>query len=303
MKISFHTSIPFFIFLVLCGHFTGYAQSKAAVQQKMAALLRDSHTPALVCAHRGDWRNAPENSMQALQNCIAMGVDIMELDLKKTKDGHLIIMHDNTIERTVKAKGKPEDYTLAEIRKFRLRNGTGHATSHHIPTFEEMMIAAKDKIIIDIDKGYVYFDEVIAILQKTGTLHQVIFNITKNLPFDSVKAAHPVIPEGLVLMPVVDVDYAQAAAVVNSYKGYPQTVIQLDFESDQSPLLREIPALKKAHVGIWFNSIWPESCGGHCDDVAVEEGKTDECWGWLQQKGASVIQTDRPAAMVKYLHK
>ena len=59
----------------------------------------------LVVSHRADWRNAPENSLQAIQNCIDMGVDMVEIDLKRTKDGHLILMHDKTIDRTTTGKG------------------------------------------------------------------------------------------------------------------------------------------------------------------------------------------------------
>lgn len=59
----------------------------------------------LVVSHRADWRNAPENSLQAIQNCIQMGVDMIEIDLKKTKDGHLILMHDKTLNRTTTGKG------------------------------------------------------------------------------------------------------------------------------------------------------------------------------------------------------
>ena len=102
--------------------------------------LRDEDSEkVLVVAHRGDWRNAPENSLQAFENCIEMGVDMIEIDLKKTKDGHLIIMHDNTIDRTTDGKGKPSDYTLEEIRRFRLKNGLGRVTFHPIPTLEEVL--------------------------------------------------------------------------------------------------------------------------------------------------------------------
>lgn len=66
----------------------------------------------MVVAHRGDWRNAPENSVPAFTNAAAMGVDVVELDLNKTKDGVVIIMHDQTIDRTTNGKGKPADYTL-----------------------------------------------------------------------------------------------------------------------------------------------------------------------------------------------
>lgn len=44
----------------------------------------------LVSAHRGDWQHAPENSINAIENCIAMGVNIVEIDVRKTKDGELL---------------------------------------------------------------------------------------------------------------------------------------------------------------------------------------------------------------------
>src|SRR3712207_3114810 len=74
----------------------------------------------LVAAHRANWDAAPENSLPAIQSCIDNGVDIVEIDNKMTKDGHLIIMHDQTIDRTTNGKGKVADYSLAEIKKFRL---------------------------------------------------------------------------------------------------------------------------------------------------------------------------------------
>ncbi|WP_129717436.1 glycerophosphodiester phosphodiesterase family protein [Pedobacter sp. SYP-B3415] len=293
------------IALLLPGAFymSACAQSATAVKAKMASIFNPAHSQPLVCAHRGDWRNAPENSIQALKNCISMGVDIMEIDLKKTKDGHLIVMHDKTIDRTVKGKGKPEDLNLADIKKMWLRNGTGHATNHRVPTFEELMREAKDKIIIDIDKGYTYFDDVVAVLRKTGTMDQVILNITKDLPFDSVKAAHPDMPAGLVLMPVIDLANADAAAIANSYKPYKKIVFQFDFNNDKLPLLRQVGSLRKQGFGIWFNSIWPETSGGHHDDRAVEENQPDESWGWMKKMNTSIIQTDRPEALLNYFKR
>lgn len=96
-----------------------------AQNRKLRANLLDKNNHSvMVVSHRGDWRNAPENSLQAIQNCIDMGVDMVEVDLKKTKDGHLIVMHDQTIDRTTTGKGKPENYTLEELRRFRLKKNT-----------------------------------------------------------------------------------------------------------------------------------------------------------------------------------
>ncbi len=66
-------------------------------------LLAEIHNPAsdyvMVISHRGDWRNYPENSIPAIESVIRMGVDIVEIDVKRTKDGVLVLSHDQTINR------------------------------------------------------------------------------------------------------------------------------------------------------------------------------------------------------------
>jgi glycerophosphoryl diester phosphodiesterase len=228
-----------------------------------------------------------------------MGVDIAEFDMGKTKDGRLIIMHDKTIDRSTNGKGKPEDYTLAEIRKFRLKSGTGHPTVHPIPTFNEMLAASKGKIIIDIDKGYEYYDEIIQKLDSAKMFDQSIFNIY-SLPLDSVKAHHQNIPEELTLQVIVNPKDSNAENIISSYKSHRKTIIQIIFSNDADAILGKVPALKKSY-SIWFNALWPEQNGGHDDDTAVEENKPDETWGWLISHGANIIQTDRPRDLLNYL--
>ena len=169
----------------------------------------------LVVSHRADWRNAPENSLQAIQNCIDMGVDMVEIDLKCTKDGHLILMHDKTIDRTTTGKGKPEDYTLEELRQFRMRSGAGHKTRHLIPTFEEVMKLCKGKIMVNVDKGYDYFKEAYAILEKTGTVHQCIMKA--GLPYDQVKAENGEVLDKMIFMPVINLHKEGAEAIIDGY--------------------------------------------------------------------------------------
>ncbi|MEZ2334297.1 glycerophosphodiester phosphodiesterase family protein [Mucilaginibacter sp. RCC_168] len=287
---------------------TGFCQSKnnntinniqQHYQWTVEQLNNKNSKSVLVTAHRCDWRNSPENSVQALKNCIAMGVDIAEFDMGKTKDGRLIIMHDKTIDRSTNGKGKPEDYTLAEIRKFRLKSGTGHPTVHPIPTFNEMLAASKGKIIIDIDKGYEYYDEIIQKLDSAKMFDQSIFNIY-SLPLDSVKAHHQNIPEELTLQVIVNPKDSNAENIISSYKSHRKTIIQIIFSNDADAILGKVPALKKSY-SIWFNALWPEQNGGHDDDTAVEENKPDETWGWLISHGANIIQTDRPRDLLNYL--
>ena len=135
-----------YILSVLC-----MLSSISFAQSNLKEILKNFNKPAkenvMVVSHRGDWRNAPENSIQAFQNCIDMGVDMVELDLKKTKDGVLVLMHDKKIDRTMNGKGFPENYTLDSLKSLRLKNGVGCKTRHQIPTFREVMELCKGKIL------------------------------------------------------------------------------------------------------------------------------------------------------------
>jgi hypothetical protein len=68
--------------------------------------LEDSKSSrVLVVAHRTCWRNAPENTLQAIEHCIKVGVDMVEIDVRKTKDGELVVIHDETLDRTTNGAG------------------------------------------------------------------------------------------------------------------------------------------------------------------------------------------------------
>lgn len=158
----------------------------------------------LVAAHRADWHAAPENSLAAIQSCIDNGVDIVEVDNKLTKDGFLVIMHDQTVDRTTNGKGKVSDYTLAEIKKLRLKDKDGNLTSECIPTFEEVMNLCRGKVMVNIDQSYYYWDKVMEILKKTNTTAQGMMK--SGLPYDKVVADHGNIFGQIAYIPVVSLD-------------------------------------------------------------------------------------------------
>lgn len=254
----------------------------------------------LVVSHRADWRNAPENSLQAIQNCIKMGVDMVEIDLKKTKDGQLILMHDKTIDRTTTGKGKPGDYTLEELNKFYLRNGAGHKTRHKIPTFEEVMLLCKGKIMVNVDKGYDYFKDAYKILEKTGTVSQCIMK--SDHTYEKVKEENGEVLNKMVFMPVVNLHKEGAEQIIDSYiKNLHPQAFELVFNNDSPEILRLIKKVKDSGSRIFINTLWPELCGGHDDDRAVELKEPEESWGWVIKQGAKLIQTDRPALLLDYL--
>ena len=71
----------------------------------------------LVIAHRGGPSLGPENTLYTFRNAVKLGVDVLEMDVRSTKDGQLIILHDDTVDRTTNATGPVLNYTLIEIKK------------------------------------------------------------------------------------------------------------------------------------------------------------------------------------------
>lgn len=253
-----------------------------------------------VISHRGDWRNTPENSIRAIQNCIDLGVNMVEIDIKKTKDNELILLHDKTLDRTTTGKGLPQDYTLAEIKQMRLRNGAGVATSHQIPTLEEAMIVAKGKIWVNIDKGYDYFDLVEKVLEKTGTTQQVL--IKAGLPYRKVVAENKAVLDKLFFMPIIDMANPDAMTMVEEYiKNMQPKVFEVCFTQIDQALQNVLDRIQKSGSKVWINTLWPSLCAGLNDDRAVEENQQDSIWGKVIEMGASFIQTDRPKELVNYL--
>ncbi|MBQ8758543.1 MAG: glycerophosphodiester phosphodiesterase, partial [Clostridia bacterium] len=77
---------------------------------------REDHIPVL--GHRGICAKYPENTMVSFEAAIALGVDLIEFDVNMTKDGELVVIHDNNIARTCDHEGLTRDYTLAELKSF-----------------------------------------------------------------------------------------------------------------------------------------------------------------------------------------
>lgn len=256
-----------------------------------------------VTAHRGDWRNAPENSLRAFQYAAQMGVDIVELDLKKTKDGVVVIMHDGTIDRTTNGKGKPADYTFEEIRKFGLRNGIGRVTKNQIPTLKEVMLALKGTgVKVNLDKSYDYYHEALAILKETGTVQQAIFK--SEVPYADLKARYPNLIDSIIYMPVVNLDKPEAKQIIVDYlKNMKPYAFELNFTKDTSAVLRDNKFITQTGAKVWINSLWASLNAGHDDDTAVEDDNKKDSWDWIIAHGATIIQTDRPQLMLEYLRK
>jgi glycerophosphoryl diester phosphodiesterase len=231
-----------------------------------------------------------------------MGVDIVELDLAQSKDGIIIIMHDKTIDRTTNGKGKPSDYTLEELKQFRLKNGLERVTNNTIPTLKEVMAALKGRVMVNLDKSIDFYKEAFAILKETGTLSQAIFK--SGLSYAELRLKYPTVIDSIIYMPVVDLDKPFAKANIKEYMQHLKLyAFELNFQNDTSSLLTDNAFICLKQSGIWMNSLWASLNAGHDDDKAVEDRNTKDSWDWLIAHGATIIQTDRPQELISYLEK
>lgn len=147
-----------------------------------------------VAAHRG-WRTEyPENTMEAIKAAVELGVDQIETDIRVTKDGELVLMHDATVDRTTNGTGKVIDYTLAELRELDAGIHKGEKFKGcKIPTFIEFMDYVKQfpKLTLDLelkeypegDHAEIAFrvcDKILEIVDEYGFTDRVVINSFSN---------------------------------------------------------------------------------------------------------------------------
>ena len=105
-----------------------------------------------VAAHRGWCAKYPENTMEAFRAALEIGVDQIETDVRVSKDGELILLHDPTVDRTTNGTGSAYDMDYAEIRALRASAGMGEKFAHcYVPTLRELMELVKDHPTITLD--------------------------------------------------------------------------------------------------------------------------------------------------------
>ncbi|MBX2874032.1 MAG: glycerophosphodiester phosphodiesterase family protein [Saprospiraceae bacterium] len=297
-------SFVLFAFLTACSPQEQPAQSRSEEKptipdiQELIKNLEDSENKeVMVIAHRGDWRHAPENSLQAIQNCIKMGVDMVEIDVRETQDGELVLMHDVTIDRTTTGKGRVSDWTLDSLKTLRLVDGLNVPTDHQIPTLEEALLLAKDKILINLDKSYSIFDKCFAIAEKTGTLQQIVIKGKKTR--SQVEQEFGQYLDQVYFMPILNLPNPKADSIIADYLQH-RVPIAFEFTvpSDTIGTIASFDDIRAAGAGVWVNSLWSHHCAGFDDRKAAQDPST---YDWFIERKVDMIQTDRPALLLEYL--
>lgn len=285
------------------------------------AIAAEMHNPdskyVIVTCHRGDWRNFPENSLQGIESIIRYGADVMELDIHLTKDSVLVLSHDDDVKRCTNFrtifKNEPDksarisDLTYAEIQKLSLKRAHGIAIDTiKMPTLREALLCCKGRICVNIDKGIDYYDRIMEISEDLGVTGQILIKSSKSIEtIAEIEKSHT---NKMMYMPIVDVQREKGRQLFNSY--IETATVPMAYEvcwnnySDNA-FADACEKIKAQGSKIWVNTIWASLCGGdgHDDDAAFITGNPDAVYQPLIDKGVSMIQTDRPEMLIKWLEK
>jgi glycerophosphoryl diester phosphodiesterase len=235
----------------------------------------------LVCAHRAYHKFAPENSIASIEQAIEAKIDIVEVDVNTTKDGILVLMHDNSIDRTTNGKGWISDFTFAELQQFSLKKDS-IVTTHKIPTLSEVLSVAKDKIILNLDIKRVDVAKLyqqLKINKMQNDVFSFIWDKRKIEKILAIDATYAVLPE---VSNKVEIEY------------YLQNVSsKLQHFNDKSFTNENVSWAKTKGIEIFMNSLWDA-------DEAFVVGNTASIDNIIALKPA-IIQTDHPKLVLAYL--
>jgi glycerophosphoryl diester phosphodiesterase len=223
-----------------------------------------------VIAHRGEHINHAENSIAAVQSAAALGADFAELDVRTTSDGKLVLMHDQTVDRTTDGHGAVRSLTLEQIRSLHLK-GYGDA----VPTFDEALDVARGHISVYLDWKDASPEAIFQVLSAHGMLNNVVVYGGRGELQQLQKLA-----PGIRVMPEAD----SKGDLEASERELKPTVIAFDQGDFKPELIAQTLAMK---ADIFVDRLWAQD--------------TEKDWQDAIDKGATGIQTNRPAELLEFL--
>lgn len=138
----------------------------------------------MLSAHRGYWKDYPENSLPAIQAAISLGVDMVEFDITTTDDGTLYLLHDWGLDRLTNGHGVVKKRVSGqfvnykswnELKDIKLRLYTGEVTQYNLTTLREALMACRNKVLVSIDKAENIIPAMYYLVKDLGMLQQVTF--------------------------------------------------------------------------------------------------------------------------------
>ncbi|MBD8015232.1 glycerophosphodiester phosphodiesterase family protein [Planococcus wigleyi] len=264
--------------------------------------LQEKQHPLTPVAHRGLWNTAPENSLSSIQHCIDRKVYLIELDMRLTKDGHIILMHDATVDRTTNGTGEIDQLTLKEIKKLSLKelNGGPNAkiSTEKVPTLLEVLPVIKGKAMINADKAWDLRHELYELAEKHDLLDH--FMLKSDKPVEQLKDFFESKPQNMCYMHKLnDQNLHQLDLLLNEIS---PIAIELIFYTEEDEVISEAVVSKlKNQTNLWGNALDFAENARRSDALSLLD--PDKGWGWFIDRGFTLIQTNYPLQFMDYAEK
>ena len=284
--------------------------------------LDDPAAGVFIVAHRGCHNPSPrlalpavpENSRPALEHCVLLGVDMMELDVRRSRDGALVVIHDATVDRTTNGRGKVSELTLEQLKSLRLKQNYGgemwpEAGNEKIATLAEMLDLARDRIMLNLDiKEDDIYAQTIAEANAHGMARHVLVKSFVHGDAAGAAADEPKFA-GVPYMPIVGprtgskLDLERIAVRELAAHHRPVGMELLFVPQPQYLPLQKLAAREK--VRLWANTLTQGGVvsvigmGGDIDGLRT----AGKAWGDLIASGINTIQTDEPGPLLDYLER
>ncbi|MCH8684107.1 glycerophosphodiester phosphodiesterase family protein [Pedomonas mirosovicensis] len=248
--------------------------------------LRESHI-GLASAHRGRLApEAPENSLSGLQAAWQAGIRLLEVDVAATREGKLVLLHDDTLDRTTTGAGPVSEIAFERLKSVSLKDAQGKPVPETVPSLVEALRWAKKAgawLQLDV-KRKTRFEDVIAAVQSEGMTGQVVI-ITYSLK-DALKV-HRLEPQVMISAPI----WSAGDLTTLQQKGFDLTRL-IAFTGTRTPNPALWAALRREGVEAIFGTLGPEET--RLDEAYLADGNPSE-YADLVRQGVTIVATDRPA--------
>jgi len=263
---------------------TAFSQQKNKITA-LSMLSEPTNDVVLVAAHRGVQSSFPENSIAGIQMAFDIGADIVEIDVRVTKDGIPVLMHDDDIDRTTNGSGALNKFTLAELQSFRLIDTLKHSQEFKIPTLEEALKLKTGNAFfyLDLKNSLGELDVIIQKVMEMNAKDRVIFYVKD---IKSVRKIKKKIPEAFIMKKVFN-----TPNIKNDLEKFSPDVMHLGFNDAE----REVAFI---NVLIPYNKALNVNSIKKIDPLAR---KSMDVYSELVEKKVNIILTDYPEILLKYL--
>ena len=159
----------------------------------------------LVWAHRGASAYAPENTLAAFKQAAESGADGIELDVQKTRDGRLVVIHDETVDRVSRATGWVKDFTYEQLKKINVNQHFPKVGVQAVPTLEEVYELVKPTnmmVNVELKTGVVFYPEieeqVLDVTKQMGMQERVIYSSFNHYTIQKIHRLNPSAQTGIL---------------------------------------------------------------------------------------------------------